>query len=198
VSGVVLGIGLAATATSAASAPPDRLADGVALAVAGRRLEVRVCRDDVIRVVDAPPGPFFARRSLVTVADACEPTAFEVKTAPGAVHVVTKRLAARVALPAGVVSFLDPAGRVLLAEKAGGGRTLVAAEVMGERTFHARAEFEPQKGEALYGLGAHQNGWMSHAGRDVELYQHNIVDSVPRLEPRLGAALGQHIAHEAR
>ena len=52
---------------SAASVPVvERLADGVAL-IGERRLEVRACRDDIVRVLDAPPGPFFARESLVTV-----------------------------------------------------------------------------------------------------------------------------------
>lgn len=171
-----------------ATASPERLADGMALAVGARRLEIRVCREDVIRVVDAPPGPFFARRSLVTVADACVATPFEVKATAEAASVVTNRLTARVSLRDGVVTFLDADGQLLLAEKPGG-RTLEPAEVMGEKTFHVRAELEPSAGEALYGLGAHQNGWMSYAGRDVDLYQHNIVDVVPFLVSSRGFGL---------
>src|SRR5512145_507879 len=60
----------------------DRLADGVALSVGDKRVEVRVCRDDIVRVLYAPPGAFFARKSIVTVADACASTAFDVKTGP--------------------------------------------------------------------------------------------------------------------
>ena len=58
----VLRVGLASLAcvsgdASAASAPVvERLADGVAL-IGERRLEVRACRDDVVRVLDAPPAP---------------------------------------------------------------------------------------------------------------------------------------------
>ena len=90
---------LLATSPAVASAqPPERLADGVALALGARRLEVRVCRDDLVRVVDAVPGPFFARQSLVTVASACEPTPFEVKTGSGGLDVTTKRVTARIAL----------------------------------------------------------------------------------------------------
>ena len=79
------------------------------------------------------------------------------------------------------MTFLDRAGRLLLAEKKGGGRSLVPAQVMGEATFHVQAEFEPAAGEALYGLGAHQNGLMNYAGRDVDMYQLNTVDVVPFL-----------------
>ena len=180
-----LSIGVAA---GAAAETVERLSDGIALTLAGLRLEVRVCRDDVIRVASARPGPFFARQSLVMVADACAATPFEVRATADAIDVVTRRLAARVALPGGEVSFRDAAGQVLLAERAGG-RSLVPAEVMGEKTFHVRAEFEPQAGEALYGLGAHQSGLMSYAGRDVDMYQLNTVDVVPFLVSSRGFGL---------
>ncbi|MGE5498881.1 MAG: TIM-barrel domain-containing protein, partial [Syntrophothermus sp.] len=35
--------------------------------------------------------------------------------------------------------------------------------------------------EAFYGLGAHQNGLMNYRGRDVDLWQYNIVDVIPFL-----------------
>src|SRR5262245_22922739 len=89
----------------------ERLNDGVALAAGGRRLEVRACRDGVMRVLDAPPGPFFARRSLITVPEACRPTRFEVKTGASSIDVITERLVARIALPGGAVTFLDRQGR---------------------------------------------------------------------------------------
>jgi alpha-D-xyloside xylohydrolase len=167
----------------------ERLADGVALPLAGRRLELRVCRDDIVRVLDAPPGAFFARPPFTTVADACQPTRFEVQAGTGAVTLTTARLAARVTLPGGAVTFRDPEGRTLLAEKTGGGRSMTPAQVMGESTFHVQAEFEPQPGEGYYGLGAHQHGWMSFAGRDVDLYQLNTVDIVPFLVSSRGYGL---------
>jgi alpha-D-xyloside xylohydrolase len=186
---VSLALLLATCAAAGTAQTPERLADGVALGIGERRLEVRVCRDDVVRVVDARPGRFFARQSLVTVADACRPTPFELTTASGAVELKTGRLMTRIALPGGDLSFFDREGRILLAEKAGGGRALVPAEVMGEKTFHVRAEFELRPGEALYGLGAHQNGLVSYAGRDVDMYQLNTVDVVPFLVSSRGYGL---------
>ena len=167
----------------------ERLKDGVALTLGERRLEVRVCREDVVRVAYASPGPFFTRESLVTVAGACRPTEFEVQTGGDAVALTTKRLTARVALASGAVTFLDREGRTLLAEKKGGGKSMVPAQVMGETTSHVQAEFEPSPGEALYGLGAHQNGLMDYAGRDVDLFQLNIVDVVPFLASSRGYGL---------
>jgi len=172
---------LGVSASGALGQGVERLPDGVALKIAERRLEVRVCREDVVRVLYAPPGRFFARESLITVPGACRPTPFELKTEDDGVAVTTSRLTVRVALPGGAVTFLDGQGLPLLAEKEGGGKSLRAAEVMGESTFHVQAEFEPTTGEAFYGLGAHQNGLMNYAGRDVDMYQLNTVDIVPFL-----------------
>jgi alpha-D-xyloside xylohydrolase len=182
-------VALLAAWPASAQAAPERLPDGIALQVGERRLELRVCREDVVRVLYAPPGPFFKRTSLITVPGACRPTPFELKTTPEALEVATPRLTARVALPSGVVSFLDRDGRTLLAEKKDGGKSLVPAQVMGESTHHAQAEFEPAAGEALYGLGAHQNGLMNYAGRDVDMYQLNTVDVVPVLVSSRGWGL---------
>jgi len=55
-------------------------------------------------------------------------------------------------LGTGRVAFLDAQGAPVLVEKEGG-RSLVPAEVQGERTFHARQEWAENDGEALYGLG---------------------------------------------
>lgn len=168
---------------------PERLTDGIAVPVGDKRLELRVCRDDVVRVVYAPKGPFFARDTDTVVASACRPTEFEVQTGAGSAAVSTRALTARVALPDGAVTFLDREGRTLLAEKTGGGKTMTAATVMGEATSHVQAEFEPSAGEALYGLGAHQAGFMSYTGRDVDMYQLNTVDIVPFLASSRGWGL---------
>ena len=177
---------LLAAASLAGAQPVERLKDGIALTVGDRRLEVRVCRDEIVRVLFAPPGKFFARSSIAVVPDACQPTAFTLTTRSDSVAVVTRRMTARVALPGGAVTFLDHEGKTLLAEKKGGGKTLSAADVMGESTYHVRAEFEPAVGEAFYGLGAHQNGLMNYAGRDVDMYQLNTVDVVPFLASSRG------------
>jgi alpha-D-xyloside xylohydrolase len=180
---------LALVPSSARGQAIERLPDGVALVLAERRLEVRACRDEVLRVLYAPAGGFFARRSLLTVPGACRTTAFDLLTTEDALTLTTKRLTARIDRAAGAVTFLDRQGRTLLVEKKGGGKSLVPAEVMGESTYHVQAEFEPAAGEAFYGLGAHQNGLMNYAGRDVDMYQLNTVDIVPFLVSSRGYGL---------
>ena len=52
---------LLATTQALAGPAVERLMDGIAVKFGERRLEVRVCRDEIARVVYAPPGPFFSR-----------------------------------------------------------------------------------------------------------------------------------------
>src|SRR5512143_3452233 len=122
---ITIGFAVAATAIAAIASGQERLADGVALKVGERRLEVRVCREDVVRVVFASPGPAFSRKSLVVVDGACRPTPFDVDQAPGAVTVKTKRLVTRVDEATGAIGFFDHHGRPLLQEKKGGGKSIV-------------------------------------------------------------------------
>lgn len=47
--------------------------------------------------------------------------------------------------------------------------------------FHTKLEFEWQEGEALYGLGSHEEGMMNLRGRQQYLYQQNMKAVVPVL-----------------
>lgn len=178
------------TASSVAAAQPfERLDDGVLLTVDSNRLKVQVCTERVVRVLYAPEPEFFTRDTLMIQGAPCRETPFEVTTSDGEVVLSTAALRARVGLDDGAVSFTDRDGRALLEEKRGGGKTLSAAEVQGEKTFHVGAEFEPAAGDGLYGLGQHQHGLMNQEGHSVDLYQNNIVASVPFLVSSRGWGL---------
>ena len=76
-----------------------------------------------------------------------------------------------------------------------------AAEVMGERLFHGGPSSSAARRSALR-AGAPTRTVMkpAYAGRDVDLYQHNIVETScrsSRVEPRLRSVVGQHL-HNGR
>lgn len=171
---------------SAASQSFERLEDGVAVLVGDQHLKLQVCGEDVFRVLFARDVAFFDRDSLMTHGRVCGGADFELESDPAAITVSTQRLAARIGLADGALTFLDGDGKTLLTEKLGGGKSLVPAEVMGESTYHIQAEFEPVDGEGFYGLGQHQSGFMNYAGRDADLYQHNTVAAVPFLTSSRG------------
>jgi hypothetical protein len=57
-----IGFAFFAAALAALASGQERLPDGVSLKIGESRLEVRACREDVVRVAFAPPGPFDRRR----------------------------------------------------------------------------------------------------------------------------------------
>jgi len=172
---------LAALALPPNASAFERQDDGVVIPVGDRLLKVEVCRERIVRVLFAEHPEFFERHTLMIDGQPCQPTPWKLEEKGDSLTVATPSLQARVAKDTGAVTFLDADGRVLLQEKAQDGKSLSPAEVQGEKTFHIRAEFEPNDGEAFYGLGQHQNGLMNYRGYDVDLYQHNFVVALPFL-----------------
>ena len=162
------------------SATVEKQDDGIVVPIGEAFLKVEVCTDDVVRVAYAKSREFFATRSLAAGPRHCVKTPWKLATGPAEARLETAKLTVRVDLATGAVSFLDQAGQPILVEKAGG-RTLTPAEVQGEKTFHVRQEWEPDAGEALYGLGQHQLGLMNIKGYDLDLWQHNATVAIPVL-----------------
>jgi alpha-D-xyloside xylohydrolase len=144
-------------------------------------LKIEVCTENVIRVAYATTASFFTRSSLATAPKQCVSTPFQVSNAAGQMTVTTAKLQVRVDTTTGAVTFLDPSGQTILAEKAGGGRTLTAATVGGEQTTGVRQEWQPQSDESLYGLGQHQHGLLDIKDTDLELRQYNTEVFIPYL-----------------
>jgi len=144
-------------------------------------MKIQVCTANIMRVVAAPEKSFSTRPSLMVNKTRWEAVPWSANEKGDSWEISTSKLTARVQSKTGAVAFYDPSGRLLLQEKAGGGKTITAAEVLGERTYHVRQLFESPEEEAFYGLGAHQNAVMNYKGHDVDLWQYNIVDVIPFL-----------------
>lgn len=172
--GIVDGTGGAGGAGDAGTGAPPTLA------VSGGTLKLDFCAPNVVRVAFAKDAAFFTRESLTTAARKCEDTSWERIAGDGQVTYKTSALAVRVE-DTGRVSFLDPNGQVVLAERPNGGRTMHAATVQGEQTFNVRQEWEPNQDESLYGLGQHQQGLLDIKDHDLDLRQYNTEIFIPYL-----------------
>ena len=149
------------------------------MSAAPARVRLRVLSESAIRVVAWPVGsPEPSRASLAVIAPAGA-RGFETREEAGAAVLRTPRLTARVSLGTGEVAFEDEAGRPLLRERAGGGKTFTPVRIFGEPTLMVRQELEGAEGESLYGLGQHQDRLLDVAGRDLDLWQHNREVVVP-------------------
>ena len=108
-------------------------------------------------------------------------------------------------------TYLDPSGAILTKEPDKGGKTLVpvdvvtsvfdqaaavqaeqgadglraygaaGTQVVDRQAYHTKLEFEWAEGEALYGLGSHEEGMLNLRGQHQYLYQQNMKAVVPVL-----------------
>jgi len=146
-----------------------------------RWVKIQVCTEDIIRVVALPEKSFSTHPSLMTDRTDWENVPFSVKDEGDWVDIVTSKIVVRVDQKTGAVAFYNTEAQLLLQEKAGGGKIITPAEVMGEKTYHIQQLFDSPRDEAFYGLGQHQNNIMNYKGHDVDLWQHNIIVAIPFL-----------------
>jgi alpha-D-xyloside xylohydrolase len=165
----------------------EKQADGVLFEIKKQKetdpqwMKIQVCTEDIIRVIAAPEKSFSSRPSLMVDKTRWEAVPWSVNEKGEWVEISTSDITVRVQAKTGAVAFYDAKGRLLLQERADGGKIITAAEVLGEHTFHIQQLFDSSEDEALYGLGAHQNAVMNYKGHDVDLWQYNTVDVIPFL-----------------
>src|SRR5262245_35149584 len=175
-----LAVGWARPPRPAPAGATDSASTFPTFSVAGGRLRIEICADDIVRVAFAKDEAFFTRPSLMAAAKRCPSPAWKLIRTEKAATIATAKLRVNVDLTDGAVSFLDAAGRPIAAERAGG-RSLTPATVMGEATQHVRQQWQAHDGERLYGLGQHQQGLIDIKGTDLELHQYNGEIAIPLL-----------------
>lgn len=150
------------------------------LDVGGGRLKLELCAPNVIRVAFSTTDAFLSRETLATAPRRCEDTLYQLVEEADATTVVTERLKARIDLATGAITFFDPTDQLIVAESPDG-RALSPAMVQGEQTNNVQQTWEPNPGEALYGLGQHQFDTLDLKGFDLDLTQYNTQVVVPFL-----------------
>ena len=144
-------------------------------------LKIQVCTGTIFRVIAAPEKSFSSRPSLMAERTNWDQVPFTVKELGDWIEIATVQTKVRVQSKTGAIAFYDQNNKILLQEISGAGKLITAAEVGGEQTYHIQSIFESPQDEAFYGLGGHQNSIMNYKGNDVDLWQHNMVESVPFL-----------------
>ncbi len=157
----------------------DLRPDGIVLPVNGGFLKLEPRSANIVHVAFAQDRAFFDHPSIAVLPAGSPPT-WKVATINGTIVLSTASLQARVDNATGAITFLDSTGQVILAEKSAG-RTIEAADVLGEKTFHVRQQWLGHDDESLYGLGQQQLGTVDVKGYDLELWQRNTNVTVPFL-----------------
>nr|WP_315153430.1 TIM-barrel domain-containing protein [uncultured Flavobacterium sp.] len=144
-----------------------------------RKVRLQVLGDELIHV-SATPDKEFAKDSTLIIVPGIKNTPFTLDNShKDSIMVVTSRLKVMVSKLDGGINFKDKDGKLILAEKKGGGKTFTPIEVEGTKGFSVRQIFNSPADEAFHGLGQHQADEFNYKGKSEELFQYNTKVSVP-------------------
>ena len=156
--------------------------------------------DSIVRVTYAPTEAFSTRQSLMVNYAPSVPVDMDLSETAEALVFSTSKLSIQINRRTGAFTYLDSSGQLLTKEPDRGGKTLMptdvvrsifdetaeaqirkdadgvhahvpsARQVVDRQAFHTKLEFEWMPGEALYGLGSHEEGMMNLRGQDQGLW----------------------------
>ena len=155
---------LGAWTASAAAPAVEKQPQGVTVLFEGGTVRLEVWSGRVVRVTYAPGAAIPDIRSLSVVAKPVGP--FQVRETTASVDVSTSALRVHIGKRTGLVSFRDLADRTIFEEK-------------GPRESTVGDSFVLDRDEQIYGLGQHQDGYMSYRGAAVHLQQKNMEIGIP-------------------
>lgn len=186
-------------------------AAGLSVAVAGQRLLLTPYTPAAIRIRCTQRDEFSTRPSLVVDAQPTPNVPFTVAETPTSLLFSTSVLSIAIDRQTGAFTYCDCTGALLTREPARGGKTLMPVDVLvsvfdestvteaGEnadgvrvraknvrqvvdrQAYQAKLEFAWAEGEALYGLGSHEEGMLNLRGQHQYLYQQNMKAVIPVL-----------------
>ena len=183
---ICLGCFIKTPATFAAAIPVQSShtdADGVTLAKSPGKMKLTVCSDDIVGVKYSPTSKLPSAQDFVVTNHSWK------SESNGQLTLTTRKLKVVVDEATGTVSFYDVSGKLLLAEPAGGGKTMTAVTVNGESSFQTEQTFTSPADEFIYGLGQFQEGIWNWRGIPQQLRQLNTQISIPMIVSSYGYGL---------
>ncbi len=192
--------------------------NGVSLTFEDRNLTISFINPAVVRLQYVPKGDLVGNETNICVPQNQEQIKLKTTISDEQVSINSEKMNIRINRKTGAVSYYSVEGELLLAEnnelprvmdsvviskvvyndeeshieKTANGDMKVSAiaskNVIGT-AWKARQQFVWQDGEALYGLGSHQEDYMNLRGSMQYLYQHNLKATVPVLMSTKGYGL---------
>jgi len=144
-----------------------------------KAIRIDVVNEQIIHVVASPDGKFSATKSLCVVDQTGSKATFEVTEQTDSLVLSTAKIKTKVSLQSGAVKFYDSNNKLILQERASGGKSFSPVTVEGTSGYSFSQIFESPDDEAFYGLGQHQSDEFNYKGRNEILYQYNTKVSVP-------------------
>lgn len=151
-------------------------ADGVVLEADGLVVRLAWEAPGIARVAALPAAlgePEFHEGPMLDPSRTREAVSFRQWESEGFLFSSDGSLTVRIDLSTGGFTWLDHEGRTLFQED---GKSI---ESRVDEGFRARLGFRFSDGEAIYGLGQHEDGLLDYRGRSQEIYQHNLKIGLP-------------------
>ncbi|QBN20353.1 TIM-barrel domain-containing protein [Flavobacterium nackdongense] len=172
---------------AAAQENVTKLSDGIEIKIKKPQrndaavVRIQVVSNSILHITASPTTTFDTTKSLMLVDLKPTATPFEVISSNENVTLSTANLKATVSIETGEILFKDAAGKTLLKETKGGGKTITGTTLDGKQSYIVKQSFTSETDEALYGLGQHQNGVFNYKGTKVLLSQYNTEVAIPFL-----------------
>ncbi len=158
----------------------ERTENGAVIHSAAGIVRVEVCSDSVIHIVAGAAASHAEKPAVPTIIQPCSGAKFTASSDGTHESVVTSKVTVEVDKQTGAVRFLTVGGDLVLSEQPQNGRTVSVAE-SSTSSNGVRQEFLLSPGEALYGLGQHQEGFFDLRDIPVQLLQANSNIAIPFL-----------------
>ena len=143
--------------------------------VNGVDIEVQFYTPSIVRIIKAPKGRAYEKKSLSVIANP-QQVIFTSHKSGKNIRLESDQLRIIIDQCSGVVSFYTKKGKKLLLEKSAA--IFTDFNDAGMKTFSVYQPFILETGEAIYGLGQLQNGKMSQRGVTKRLIQGNTEDVI--------------------
>jgi alpha-D-xyloside xylohydrolase len=149
------------------------------------RLKIEPISTQIVRVVYTRREAFRTSPSLMMLPrSSASPTKWTVEEDNLALRLVTSQLRVVIQKATCAMTWLDKAGDLLVREPETGGKII---DLGGNRAARLDLVFAP--GEAIYGLGQHEEGILNYRGHCQYLYQHNLKVAIPQIVSTRGYAI---------
>ncbi len=162
----------------------EKTTRGITTTIRGTAVEVQFYNSSTVRIVKAPQGRDYTKKSLSVVAEP-QTTNFSVKQQGENITLKSKDMQVIVNTASGALSFLTANGQSLLKEKESGPR-FTDFDDAGTKTFSVYQPFVLDTDEAIYGLGQLQNGKMIQRNLTKRLIQGNVENVVTFFQSNKG------------
>ena len=166
----------------------ERTENGAVIRSAAGLVRVEVCSDSVIHIVAGPSASHPEKPVVPSVIQPCSGAKFSALSDGPRESVVTTKVRVEVDKQTGAVRFLTAGGDLVLSEQPRNGRTVSVADTPASSNG-VRQEFLLSPGEALYGLGQHQEGFFDLRDIPIQLLQANSNIAIPFLISTSGYGL---------